>query len=293
MGNMGIYFKDDKKKERWDSGQAILHRESRETQNPQRSAEQKSSSEQGKSKEERETRTYGVKNSFGRLDYLKKGKDSGHEKEGLALEAFEAPGTPVHTEKEKHLDPSSMKKIDGRDKKRLYASEVPFHDQAFFYEMPGAKKSDAFLKCMKMLVHRQGHQTLQDALGFLDQTDERLELKWLKENRNELFPDESDRTNKEMDTLNSRLLRKEAKERQLCNELQVMLDARTKEGFDNGKGRYAQTDAEKKQDKIENRKDDGFLRRIPHLNGASQEMPETDEPTDISEDKDPSAGKQN
>ena len=88
---MGIYFKDDKKKERWDLGQAILHREFQETQKPQR--------------DERQPGFELFKNSYGRLSYLEKGQDSRQEKEGFALEAFEAPGTPAHTEKEKHLEP--------------------------------------------------------------------------------------------------------------------------------------------------------------------------------------------
>ena len=220
----------------------------------------------------------------GRLSYLKKGRDSGQDKEGLTLEAFEAPGTPVHTEKEKHLDRSSMKKINNGDRKKLYASEIPFHNQAFFYEMSGAKKSDAFLKCMKMLVHRQGHQTIQDAFGFLDQTEERLELEGLKESRKEFLSDAFDRVNKKMDALNSRLQRKEAKERQLCNELQVMLDARIREEAGIGKDSQRDTDIEMQKDGKESRKDDSFLRRRLPSEGISEETPAPNEPADSSEE---------
>lgn len=272
---MGIYFKDDKKKERWDLGQAILHREFRETQKPQR--------------DERQPGFELFKNSYGRLSYLEKGQDSRQEKEGFALEAFEAPGTPAHTEKEKHLERSSMKKVNNGDRKKLYASEVPFHNQAFFYEMSGAKKSGAFLKCMKMLVHRQGHQTIQDAFGFLDQEAEQRELEALKENRNELFSDESGRVNKKMDALTSRLQRKEAKERQLCNELQVMLDARVREEAGNGKAWQRHGDLENQKDGKESLKDDSFLQRRMQTEGileeSSEEASGPDEPADGSEDE--------
>lgn len=231
MGNMGIYFKDEQKKPRWDSGQSILHREEQDTKKPQQ-----------------ERKPYEVKNSYGKLDYRKKGKKPGQQREGFALEAFEAAGTPVHTEKEKRLDRASMKKVNHGDKKTLFASETPLRSQALFYEISGSKKSTDFLKCMKQLIHRRGHQTLKDAFGFLEQEPEQLELltqremgKGLspqeKENETTFSPQEREtpvsleefsQRNRRIDTLNSRLLRKQAKERQLCNELQAMLDARTR-----------------------------------------------------------------
>ena len=182
-----------------------------------------------------------------------------------------------------------MKKVNNGDRKKLYASEVPFHNQAFFYEMSGAKKSGAFLKCMKMLVHRQGHQTIQDAFGFLDQEAEQRELEALKENRNELFSDESGRVNKKMDALTSRLQRKEAKERQLCNELQVMLDARVREEAGNGKAWQRHGDLENQKDGKESLKDDSFLQRRMQTEGileeSSEEASGPDEPADGSEDE--------
>lgn len=233
MENMGTYFKDEPKKTRWDSGQSILHRENRKTK-----------------KQENGQKPYEVKNAYGKLDYRKKDKKTGQQREGFALEAVEAAGTPVHTEKEKHLDRASMKKVNHGEKKTLYSSEVPLRNQALFYDMSGSKKSSDFLKCMKQLIHRRGHQTLKDAFGFLEQEPERLELLAQREMDRGLLPREKEgetasaahekdsqsilsleefsQKNKRIDTLNSRLLRKEAKERQLRNELQAMLDERTK-----------------------------------------------------------------
>lgn len=260
---MRIYDKDKPEKERWESGQAILHREFQQ---------------------EQDEKAYGVKNSFGRLDYLKKGRKPGQDKEGLSLEAFEAPGTPVHTEKEKHLDRSSMKKMNHGERSKLYASEVPFHNQAFFYEMSGAKKGAAFLKCMKKLIHQQGHQTLKDTFGFLDQEEERLELKRLEENQNEHLPEGSGLDYKRIDTLNGRLLRKEAMERQLCSQLQLMLDERTREGRDGEKIRQTPEEAGQQRLKDAGRqrqdndyKDDGFIRRRLQPEGTPTAGPEDTE----------------
>lgn len=257
---MGIYFKDKQKKERWESGQAILHKETCEHK-----------------QNDKDSKVYEAKNSFGRLDYVKSDEKRRLDKEGITLEAFEAPGTPLHTEKEKHLDPSSMKKVNNIDRKKLYTSEVPFHNQAFFYEMSGPKKSAAFLKSMKTLIHKQGHQTLQDAFGFLDQEAERTALKQMRECQNELLPEEFDRENKRMDSLNSRLLRKEAKERQLCNELQVMLDLRFNEGRKDKKSRQMHNDRK-------NKSDDNFLRRRLQTEGEPSGSPEASE-TEENEDE--------
>ncbi len=253
-----IYEKDEQKKDRWESGQAVLHRELAE---------------------EPDEKAYCVKNSFGRLDYLKKGREPGQDKEGLSLEAFEAPGTFLHTEKEKYLDRSSMKKINHGERRKLYASEVPFHNQAFFYEMSGPKKGAAFLKCMKKLIHQQGHRTLEDAFGFLDQEEERLELKQLEENQNEHLPEISDQDHKRIDALKSRLLRKEAMERQLCNELQVMLDERTREEHDNESILQAPEEDEKVR-QVQEHKDDGFIRRQLKPEGIPADNPEGTEDSD-------------
>lgn len=207
---MGTYFKDEQKKPRWESGQAILHRDNPKT-----------------ARQPKDRKSYEVKNSYGRLKYLKKDEKNGQDKEGFALEAFESPGTPVHTEKEKHIDRATMKKISSGNEKTLFASETPLRNQAIFYEMPISKKSTAFLNCMKKLVHQRGHQTLHDAFGFLEQEPERLELDVQKEKKTDLSPEEFGQKNNRINTLNSSLLKKEAKERQLCSELQTMLDQRS------------------------------------------------------------------
>lgn len=212
MENMGTYFKDEQKKPRWESGQAILHKSNLET-----------------AMQQEDRKSYEVKNSYGRLKYLKKDEKNGQDKEGFTLEAFESPGTPVHTEKEKHIDRATMKKISSGNEKTLFASETPLRSQALFYEMPISKKSTAFLNCMKKIVHQRGHQTLHDAFGFLEQEPERQELGVQKERKTDLSPEEFEQKSNRINTLNSSLLRKEAKERQLCSELQIMLDQRTKE----------------------------------------------------------------
>lgn len=221
---MSAYYKDETKKERWESGQAILHRKQQETK-----------------KDSRKQTDYELKNSYGTLHYLKKDKKNRQEKEGLALEAFEAAGTPVHTEKEKHIDRAAMKKVSQGDKKTLFSSEVPLRSQALFYDMSGSKKSNAFLKCMKELIRRQGHRTLRDAFGFLEQEPERLQLEAMKSVQNGFLPEnkmehqhdlsleEFAAANRRIDNLSSRLRKKEAKEQQLCSELQTMLAQRTED----------------------------------------------------------------
>lgn len=230
---MGIYFKEEQKKPRWDSGQSILHKENPEPK-----------------KQQQERKPYEVKNSYGKLEYRQKSRKPGQQREGFALEALEAAGTPLHTEKEKHIDRASMKKVYHTEQKALFASETPLRSQALFYEISGSKKSSDFLKCMKQLIHQRGHQTLKDAFGFLEQEPEQLELlaqrdmakglsPQMKESETAFSPQEREtpqslsleefsQRNRRIDTLNSRLLRKQAKERQLCNELQAMLDARTR-----------------------------------------------------------------
>lgn len=214
MENMGTYFEEEKKESRWDSGQAILHKESGKKQderNPQKDSE-----------------SYRVTNSYGTLRYLKKdkkreGSKKGLDKEGFAVEAFEAPGTPIHTEKEKHLNRQTMKKIKQTDKQTLFSSEVPLRNQALFFNMTGMKKSTDLLAYMKELLHKQGHQTLKDTFGFLDQEPERMELETLKSEQTD-----SSSSQKRIDALNNRLRRKEAKELQLRNELQLMIDQSTR-----------------------------------------------------------------
>ncbi|MCI8484940.1 MAG: hypothetical protein HFH41_11465 [Lachnospiraceae bacterium] len=220
---MGTYFREEQKKSRWESGQAILHRElqkSKTTENTEKEKDRKSQKKQ---------EFYGLKNSYGRLHYLEKEKadrkKSGSDRKGFVLEALEAPGTPLHTEKEKHLNPVSMKKISRRGKQTLFASEVPFRSQALFYDISDSKKSAHFLKYMKEIIQKNGHQTLKDAFGFLDQESERQELNFLTaEKRESLSGEFASEDHQRMDTLHHQLHRKEALERQMCSDLQLMLN---------------------------------------------------------------------
>lgn len=277
---MGIYFEEQRKKTRWDSGAAVLHKESVENkkeENPQKDNE-----------------AYRLTNSYGTLRYLKKDKEKGESREGFVVEAFEAPGTPVHTDKEKHLNRQNMKKIGQGNKKTLFSSEVPLRSQALFFNMTGSKKSTELLNNMKELLHRQGHQTLKDTFGFLDQDSELMELEALKAEQKDslspeskqtdqqLLPEErQDTVEKRIDTLNSRLLRKKAKERQLCNELQLMLDQHTREEVLGDQQNLAQKEQEAPK-KGKSRNDDSPQRRL-HSNpeipgtvseGESDEAPE-------------------
>lgn len=208
MENMHTYFEKEHKNPRWDSSSSILHREPTEHR--------------------KDNNIYDIKNSYGRLHYLKKDRHAEQNQEGLTLEALEAPNTRIHTEKEKHLDHDTMKKITHGDKQMLYASEVPLRSQALFYDMSCGEKSADFLACMKEIVKRQGHQTLTDAFGFLDQEPERRKLEMQREDPHYSRPEEFDQENKHTDILNNRLRKKEAKERQLCSELKIMLDQRNK-----------------------------------------------------------------
>lgn len=256
MENMGIYFEEEKKESRWDSGQAILHKESGKKQDERDS--------------QKDSEAYRVTNSYGTLRYLKKdkkrdGSKKGLDKEGFAVEAFEAPGTPVHTEKEKHLNRQTMKKIKQNDKQTLFSSEVPLRSQALFFNMTGMKKSTDLLKYMKELLRRQGHQTLKDTFGFLDQEPERMELEVLKSEQKDSLSSQ-----KRIDTLNNRLRRKEAKERQLCNELQLMIDKSTRKEVLGDHQNRSQEEQETSQ-KGKKKNDDSSQRRLH----SSSEIPET------------------
>lgn len=230
MANMGIYFENQRKQPRWESGQSILHRGSLEHQ---RRGEQK------------DEETYTFKNSYGGLRYLKKETEQGLDREGLAIESFEAPGTPVHTEKEKHLDRKTMKKAASKETQALFSSEVPLHNQAVFYDMSAKKRSPEFLQCMKTLIQKQKHQTLMDTFGFLDQEAERLELETLKTMHLE---GASPALHKRMDTLNNVLMRKKAKEAQFCSELQLML---TQYEYENKKENEKEPDPDRETQLLE------------------------------------------
>lgn len=265
---MGTYFEEEREKTQWESGQAVLHSESVKPQEHK----------EGQRENDRNLETYRVQNSYGTLRYLKKDKKRGETKEGFAVEAFEAPNTRLHTDAEKHLNRKSIKKVKQNDKQTLYASELPLRDQALFLDMRGGKKSVDMIQYMKMLVQKQGHQTLKDAFGFLDQESERAELEALREKRkNPEEKEQRDADNKRINTLNSRLLRKEAMERQLRNELQVMLDQRGREEVLEAQKDHAQNaseTADAKQNTKQNagKKSDSPRRRFL----ADEEVSETD-----------------
>lgn len=229
---MGIYFSEPQKKQRWESGQAILHREdspSKKARVRQETSASRKTREQETSASKETGRRETIKNSYGKLNYLYLKKKQGQTQQGFSLEALEAPGTHLHTEKEKQFSPASMKKIRQDGRQTLFASEVPLRSQALFYDLADSQKSVRFLKYMKHLLKTQGHQTLQDAFGFLDQESERQELESLKSTSQELSLEEFAQKNQRMDTLNSRLLQKQSKERQLCKDLQLLLDQRAEE----------------------------------------------------------------
>lgn len=255
---MGTYFSEPQKKQRWESGQAILHRESSE---PQKTKHRQMPGETKKSEPET------IKNSYGKLNYLHQEKKREQQPHGFSLEALEAPGTPLHTEKEKHLNPASMKKIKKDGRQTLFASEVPLRSQALFYDMTDSTKSVRFLKYMKHLLNTQGHQTLQDAFGFLDQESEQQELKFLKNTSEELSLEESRKKNQRIDTLNSRLQRKQSKERQLCKDLQLLLDQRAEE--ERAGGRSQSKAAIAVPEGKEKKRDEHFPKR--HFYSASED----------------------
>lgn len=282
---MGAYFKEEKqKKTRWESGQAILHRETMDADKIKHV-----------DTSEKDSEVCGLKNSYGRLHYLKKGDVRGQEKEGFSLEAIEAPGTPLHTEKEKHLERASMKNIIHGSKRMLYASEVPLHNQALFYDLSDTKKSRDFLKCMKQIIHTRGHRTLTDAFGFLDQEPERAELCLLKEQQNNTRYKEAEPSflksettmqtsdNKRMDALNGRLLRKEAKERQLCSELQLMLSQYAQEKKYAGSPDFQADDRESQTNQKSKNSDTPWKRFLQPDSEIAETTTdnETDQPEDI------------
>ena len=78
MGNTMI-----SKKQRWEKGQSIHHKD-----------------DKGR---------FQIENTYGRLQYIKEDSAQFEKKEGFLLEAKEAPGTPGHTEKEKHINWKTLK----------------------------------------------------------------------------------------------------------------------------------------------------------------------------------------
>ncbi|MCI9175502.1 MAG: hypothetical protein HFH49_11295 [Lachnospiraceae bacterium] len=287
---MSIYFSEPQKKQRWESGQAILHREtgsSKKTRNRQEASAPRETKGQEinapKETEHRET----IKNSYGKLNYLHLKKKQGQTQQGFSLEALEAPGTPLHTEKEKQLSPATMKKIRQDGRQTLFASEVPLRSQALFYDLSDSKKSVRFLTYMKHLLKTQGHQTLQDAFGFLDQESERQELEVLKNSSQELSLQEFAQKNQRMDTLHSRLLQKQSRERQLCKDLQLLLDQRAEEeraAFGHSRKNSAETTP---KDREEKRPDS--LQRKPFYSPREDITAPGEDIAAPAEDTDPSA----
>jgi len=274
---MATYFKDKEKKERWESGQAVLHKE-----NAQNDLAEKK---------------WGIKNSYGRLQYMKKGEKRGEEKEGFSLEAFEAPGTPLHTEKEKHIERASMKRITHGINQDLFSSELPLRNQALFYDLTDSRESKDFLDCMKHLLHTRGHQTLKDTFGFLDQETERRELELLKEEQKEhvsegldyennlSFTDENRNAySKRMDTLNGRLLRKEAKERQLCADLQLMLNQQMKKEYKKNLSEHMHNEPEHDKKPEKTKKLDNTMQRLLQSGGEAAGNQTEGEPVVTEED---------
>ena len=190
--------------ERWEKGQAVPHKD-----------------DKGR---------FQIENAYGRLRYIKENPAQSKEKEGFLLEAKEAPGTPVHTEKEKHIDLEALKKVKLKGERFLYSSETPFENQAVFYDITEWERSREFMECMKRMLGRYGHRTLKDTFGFMEQEPDRSWKEVLEQERlKKLTLEEFDSVNKQIDTLNDRIQKKETRERQLCAELQLMID-RGKEG---------------------------------------------------------------
>lgn len=264
MGNMGTYFEEEREHSRWDSGQAMLHREAVKDKKDE-------SHEKG-------NEGYSVRNSYGTLRYLKRDKKKREYREGFVMEAFEAPGTPLHTDKEKHLDRRTMKRVRRVGKQTLYASETPFENQALFLDMAGSKRSKKLINYLKEQLHANGHETIRDTFGFLDQEPERMELETMKEGQKEALSPEAvqadrkasleeraDTYGKRMDTLNSRLHRKEAKERQLRTELQFMLEERGREQARENEAKRAQNEQEPSRNAKGKRQKDIFRQKYQNF----------------------------
>lgn len=216
---------------RWEKGQAILHTEDREkpgvanTYGSLRYMEE--DRKEGKSR--RKGRAgYRDRYTRGSTDLTRSRHENGRKRQGFVMEAREAPGTSLHTDREKHFSPESPKKVRCREERFLYSSELPFRNQSFFYDISEKKKSREFLECMKCMLEEQGHTTLQDAFGFLEQEPERLKRQRLEKNRlREMTLQEFHAVNRRIDDLNGRLRKKEARERQLCSQLQLMIERRS------------------------------------------------------------------
>ena len=156
-------------------------------------------------------------------------------KEGFRIEAKEAPGTPVHTEKEKYLEPGTEKRVFQKGERFLFASELPFRKQAIFYDVTEKQRSREFLECMKEVLEKQGHPALSGLFGFLEQAPERVQKQALEQKRmQELTLEEFDRVNHRLDHVNDQIRKKEREEEKLRVGLQQMIDRAKEEKKDSG-----------------------------------------------------------
>lgn len=195
----GKDFYMERKQQRWEKGQSMLHRDDR-----------------GR---------FRIENAYGRLEYIKEDSRKAGAKNGFAVEAKEAPGTAGHTQKEKHLDLKAVKDADFKEERFLYTNEKPFRDQAVFYDVRQWERSRDFIACMKSLLDERGHETLKSTFGFLEQRPERALKQMLEDERlQSLSLEEFDHVNKRLDILNTCIQKKEAEERKLCAQLQLMID---------------------------------------------------------------------
>lgn len=193
----------ERKQPRWEKGQSVLHKDDKK---------------------------FKIENAYGGLRYAKEDISEGQKREGFAVEAKEAPGTPGHTEKEKHLELTKMKKVKMGGERFLYASGTPFRNQALFYDVERWERGREFLESMKEMLGTFHNSTMENTFGFLEQEPERLQKQMLEQRRRqELTLEEFHDLNGTLDHLNSSLQKKEASERQLCTQLQQMLDQRKEE----------------------------------------------------------------
>lgn len=213
-------MKEERKQPRWEESRSILHetdREEYQAENAYGILKYAGDENAGRrpDRQQRKRRTGGDRNS------------RGEKQEGFVLEAKEAPGTPAHTEREKKLDPDHMKQSRIKSERHLYASELPLKNQAVFYNISEWRRSDDFLECLKELIRSTGHTTVKNMLGFLDQEGERAQMERLMEmRRGELSAEQFGEINRQIDTLNDRLLKKKSKESEMCTKLQLMIDRR-------------------------------------------------------------------
>lgn len=197
--------------QRWEKGQAIFHKKEYEKK-------------KGKKRGRREK--FEAANAYGSLRYVEREFD-GQARHGFILEAKEAPGTLGHTEQEKHLPAEGLHKVRWKEESPLYAAGAPFGNQAFFFDVSVQERSRDFLECLKDMVRTQGHRTVKDTFGFLEQDSDRWQKAQLigeGEGMQEKSLEEFEAFHRRMNELNSRIQQKEERERQMCGELQRMLD---------------------------------------------------------------------